>query len=298
LSTCYIISKYIIPQLKGGVLMLRDEWQIKGAKGSTLYLREWKPEAQAIKAVVCLVHGMGEHGDRYKHVAASFTEEGITLLALDQQGHGRSTGIRGHLPSLGAATSDAYLMLEAALERHPGVPIFLYGHSMGGNVALNCALRLHPPIRGLILTSPGLRLAFKPNAAVEWIGRRLAAVVPTMQQSTGLKPAELFRSGYDQAAPIVDDPLCHTKITLHTYIEIGEGGEWALEHAGSLKDPVLLMHGTSDLVTSYEASKLLSERIGERCRFVQWEGGYHELHNDLEGEKAKKVIINWVMGQL
>ncbi|OMF18861.1 hypothetical protein BK133_30285 [Paenibacillus sp. FSL H8-0548] len=278
--------------------MLRDEWQIKGAKGSTLFLREWKPEAQKIKAVVCLVHGMGEHGDRYKHVAANFTEAGIALLALDQQGHGRSTGKRGHFPSLGAAVSDAHLMLDAASERHPDVPVFLYGHSMGGNVALNCALRLHPPIRGLILTSPWLRLAFKPNPVVEWIGRRLATIVPTMQQSTGLKPAELFRPGYDQAAPIVDDPLCHTKITLHSYIEIGEGGEWALAHADSLQTPVLLMHGTSDLVTSLEASNLLSDRFAERCRFVQWEGGYHELHNDLEGEKAIKVIINWVTGQL
>lgn len=278
--------------------MLREEWKMAGAKGASLFLREWKPESTDIKAVVCLVHGMGEHGDRYKHVAARFAEAGIALIALDQQGHGRSSGKRGHLPSLGAAASDAALMIEAAGQRHPGVPIFLYGHSMGGNVALNSALRLLPPIRGLILTSPWLRLAFKPNPVVEWVGRRLAAVLPTMHQSTGLNPADLFRPGYDDAAPIVEDPLCHTKITIQTYVEVTAGGEWALAHADQLHVPLLLMHGTSDRVTSLEASGILAGSLGKRCHFERWEGGYHELHNDLEGEDSIRTIINWLMDQL
>ncbi|WP_063845928.1 alpha/beta hydrolase [Paenibacillus sp. FJAT-27812] len=279
-------------------MMLREEWQLTGAKGSTLFLREWKPEAHELKAVVCLVHGMGEHGDRYKHVAAHFTEAGIALIALDQHGHGRSSGKRGHMHSIGAAASDAALMIEDAGKRHPGVPIFLYGHSMGGNVALNCALRLHPPIHGLMLTSPWLRLAFRPHPAVEWFGRRLASIVPTMQQSTGLNPADLFRPGYDQAAPIVEDPLCHTKITLHTFTEVGAGGEWALANAANLQVPLLLMHGTSDRVTSFDASSLLAENVAALCHFRRWDGGLHELHNDIEGEKAILEMINWMEEQL
>ncbi|WP_054023323.1 alpha/beta hydrolase [Bacillus sp. FJAT-28004] len=278
--------------------MLRDEWQITGAEGSQLFLREWMSESQETKAVVCLVHGMGEHGDRYGHVAAQLTAAGFVLIALDQQGHGRSSGKRGHLHSLGAAVSDAALMIEAAGKRHSGSPIFLYGHSMGGNVALNCALRLHPPIQGLILTSPWLRLAFKPHPAVEWFGRRLASVIPTLQQSTGLNPADLFRPGYDQAAPIVEDPLCHTKITLHTFSEITDGGEWAIAHASSLQVPLLLMHGTSDRVTSMDASALLAESLGEQCYFRRWDGGYHELHNDVEGKEAVQVLIQWLKEQL
>ncbi|WP_169083562.1 alpha/beta hydrolase [Paenibacillus sp. PL91] len=278
--------------------MLRDEWQLTGATGSTLFLREWKPDAQEIKAVVCLVHGMGEHGDRYKHVAAHFTAAGIAVIAIDQHGHGRSTGKRGHLPSIGAAASDAALMIEAAGERHPGLPIFLYGHSMGGNVALNCALLLHPPIQGLILTSPWLRLAFKPHPAVEWFGRRLASVFPTMQQSTGLHIADLFRPGYDEAAPILEDPLCHTKITLNTFTEVGAGGEWALANATNLQVPLLLLHGTADRVTSFNASSQLAETLGKQCHFRRWDGGLHELHNDIEGEKAILEMLNWLEEQL
>jgi alpha-beta hydrolase superfamily lysophospholipase len=241
---------------------------------------------------------MGEHGDRYAHVAARFTEAGIAVIALDQHGHGRSSGKRGHLHSIGAAASDAALMLEAAAERHPGAPIFLYGHSMGGNVALNCALRLHPDVKGLILTSPWLRLAFKPNPAVEWFGRRLAAVMPALQQKTGLNPGDLFRPGFVPADSLTADKLCHTKITLQAFKEISAGGEWALANADRLQIPLLLMHGTSDRVTSLEASRLLAGKLGRKCDFRRWDGGYHELHNDIEGEKTIQELIIWLEEQL
>jgi len=278
--------------------MLREEWQITGAKGTVLFLREWNPETEAAKAVVGLVHGMGEHGDRYAHVAARFTEAGIAVIALDQHGHGRSSGKRGHLHSIGAAASDAALMLEAAAERHPGAPIFLYGHSMGGNVALNCALRLHPDVKGLILTSPWLRLAFKPNPAVEWFGRRLASIMPALQQKTGLNPADLFRPGFVPADSLTADKLCHTKITLQAFKEISAGGEWALANADRLQIPLLLIHGTSDRVTSLEASRLLAGKLGGKCDFRRWDGGYHELHNDIEGEKTIQELIIWLEEQL
>jgi alpha-beta hydrolase superfamily lysophospholipase len=288
----------MIPQKKGGILMVREEWMLAGAEGAELFIREWKPDARAVRAVICLVHGMGEHGDRYQHVAAQFTEAGFALIALDQHGHGRSSGKRGHLLSLDAAVSDAALIIEEAGKRIPGVPVFLYGHSMGGNVALNCALRLRPAIKGLILTSPWLRLAFRPHPLKEWVGRKIAAILPELQQSTGLNPAELFRPGYAKAAPIVDDPLCHTKITLHTFKEIGSGGEWAFAHADSLHVPLLLLHGSSDRITSLEASRLLAERLGERCEWRVWEGGFHELHNDVEGEQTINEIIDWLERQL
>lgn len=278
--------------------MRREEWKLTGTEGTDLFVREWKPDARDVRAVICLVHGMGEHGDRYQHVAAHCTEAGFALIALDQHGHGRSSGKRGHLLSMDAAASDAALIIEEAEKRNPGVPVFLYGHSMGGNVALNCALRLRPAIKGLILTSPWLRLAFSPHPLKEWIGRKLAVLLPELQQSTGLNPADLFRPGYAKAAAIVEDPLCHTKITLHSFNEIAAGGEWALAHADSLDVPLLLLHGTSDRITSLEASRLLAERLGARCEWRIWEGGLHELHNDVEAEQTINEIVDWLKRQL
>jgi alpha-beta hydrolase superfamily lysophospholipase len=241
---------------------------------------------------------MGEHGERYRHVAEELTEAGYATVALDQQGHGRSSGKRGHLPSLSAAVADVEQLIGEACKRYPGIPVFLYGHSMGGNVALNCALRRQPAIRGLILTSPWLRLAFRPNPAVEWIGRRLATVLPGLQQATGLKPEQLFRPGYEKASPIAGDELCHTRITLQTFREISDGGLWAVQNGASLHVPLLLMHGTADQVTSLEASRELADRLGERCQWLEWPEGYHELHNDSDGKRVIMEIKKWIQWQL
>ncbi len=279
--------------------MLRKEWTVKGKNGTDIYMREWTSgkTGEALEAVVCIVHGMGEHGERYRHVAAEFAESGIATLALDQQGHGRSAGKRGHLP-LDNALSDALLLLEEAGKRYPGLPLFLYGHSMGGNVALNCALRRLPAISGLIVTSPWLRLAFAPPRAVEWVGRKLTRIVPALHQRTGLKPEQLYRVGYEQAALMEGDELCHTYVTLQTYVDFTASGLWAIEHGSSLRVPLLLMHGTEDRISSPEASGELAKRLGERCSWVAWPGGYHELHNDIEGNKVIMDIKKWIKQQL
>lgn len=278
--------------------MRREESQLVGAKGTKLFIREWKPEEQIVKAVVCLVHGMGEYGERYHHVAEYMTNAGIAVIALDQHGHGRSSGKLGHMHSIGEAASDAALIIEEAGKRHPGLPIFLYGHSMGGNVALNCALRLHPAIQGLIITSPWLRLAFKPLPLQEWLGRRLASIVPNLHQSTRLNPNDLFRPGYAKASPIATDPLCHTKITVQAFNEIVNAGEWVLANIKSLDTPLLLLHGTADRVTSYEASRFIAEQLGKRCDWRSWNEGFHELHNDVDGELVIYEIIEWIDSQL
>lgn len=276
----------------------RTEWHVLGTGVNKLFVREWMPSGGSAKAVICLAHGHGEHGERYRHVAEQLAAFGYTLVAFDHYGHGRSEGKRGHMLSMDAATDDLALVLEQCCKRHPGLPLFLYGHSMGGNIALNCAIRLKPPIRGLIVTSPWLRLAFKPPAAKEWLGRRLAALMPALSMSTGLKEEQLFRQGSVPAMSMRGDSLSHTAISAKAYTELQAGGEWALRHAAELHVPLLLLHGTNDTVTSFQASEQLAERLEGRCEWRPWDGGLHELHNDLEGRETIDVIADWLERQL
>jgi len=276
-----------------------SERRIVGSSGEQLYIRHWEPEQQELQAVVCIIHGMGEHSGRYMHVAELITEQGMAVMAMDQQGHGRSGGKRGHMQSLESAIEDAAKLIDEAAGQYAGVPVFLYGHSMGGNVVLNCALRLKPRIKGLIVSSPWLRLAFAPPAVKEWLGRAASTLAPRLHQQTGLKSGDLFRPGYAKAPSIEGDALNHTHITPRTYFSVRVGGEWALMHAGgNLNVPMLLLHGTDDRITSYAASKSLAESIGSGCTWRSWEGGFHELHNDLEGEAIILEIIEWIKGQL
>ncbi len=274
--------------------MLHQEWKISGSMNYELYAQQWLPDSKDVHTVVCLSHGSGEHSTRFRNLARTFTDQGIAVLALDHHGHGKSDGKRGHIPSLDAAVQDVAGLCSYAQKRFPELPLFLYGHSMGGNIAVNCALRAKPDIKGLILTSPWLRLAFSPPSYQIWIGKKLAKLFPEMQQSTGLKHEDLYRPGNDQAVSMVNDPLSHTKISLRAFVDLEEGGQWAIEHAGQLQIPLLLIHGDADRITSYAASKELAQAAGEKCTFVTCEGGYHELHNDIDGEKTINQIIAWM----
>lgn len=257
------------------------------------YIHAFSQPEQGAKAVVCIVHGMGEHGGRYRHVADVLRGAGFATYAIDQQGHGRASGKRGHASSVLHLAEDAARMVEQASERHPGLPVFLYGHSMGGNVALSCALRKRPAIAGLILSSPWLRLAFDPPPIKVAIGRAIGAVWPTLTMQTGLKSGALYRNeklqGDDQR-----DQLMHTRISAALFFSLRDEGERSIGEAAELYVPLLLFHGTADSVTSYAASSELAGRLGDACTFLPIEGGYHELHNDSGSEQLLEKVADWI----
>ena len=113
------------------------------------YGKTW--QASNTKAVVVLVHGMGEHSGRYNHVAKKLTENDFSVVAFDHFGHGKTSGKRGHNPSFEAVLESVTKTIEKAKELFPNKPIFLYGHSMGGNVVVNYSIRIKHQIKGVIL---------------------------------------------------------------------------------------------------------------------------------------------------
>lgn len=278
--------------------MVREEWQVLGTEARKLHVREWIPSNTQSKGLVVIVHGQGEHSGRYEGVAEQMTAAGLTVVSYDLQGHGRSEGKRGHLNAMSAAVDDVLRVIEEACDRHPNTPVFLYGHSMGGNIAFNTALSKKPEIYGLILSSPWLRLAFKPPKIKEWAGRALAKIAPAMPVSSGLKPEDLFRPSELDIPPIQNDPLCHTTITPRAFLEVEKAGEWALRNASELHVPLLLLHGDADRVTSYEASKQLAESLGNKCDWFSKPGGLHELHNDKDGKVTVGYIVDWILSKL
>lgn len=278
--------------------MLREEWHVLGTEAKKLYVRVWLPDTGRPRALILIVHGHGEHGERYRYVAERMTSAGFAVAAYDLQGHGRSEGKRGHMSAMDAAIDDTLRVMEEVRERCADIPVVLYGHSMGGNIALNCALRRKPDIEALILTSPWLKLAFNPPAIKEWIGKGVARVLPTLPMSTGLKPEDLFRPSDLDIPPITDDPLNHTTITPRAYMEVQSAGEWALRNGAELSVPLLLLHGNSDRITSFEASRRLASDLGSRCDWQPREGGLHELHNDKDGRVTIDLIIDWIHQRL
>lgn len=267
-----------------------SEWQSRD--GLYFYGRGWEPDGK-IKAAVALIHGLGEHVGRYAHVGEAFASAGYALMGFDLRGHGRSGGPRGHTPSYDILMDDLDLLLEQVEGRYAALPRFLYGHSLGGNLVLNYALRRRPKVTGVIATGPWLKLAFEPPILQVTLGRMMNKIAPGFTQNSGLETAALSRDPKIVKA-YVNDPLVHDKITARLFVEMYESGRWALEHASDFSLPLLLMYGTGDRIVSAEASRQFAERGGEKVTWRTWDGWYHEIHNELEKMQVLTAMIQWM----
>jgi alpha-beta hydrolase superfamily lysophospholipase len=271
------------------------EWKWKSRDGLEMYARGWKPEAP--KAVVVLVHGHGEHVNRYDHVAATFTQAGYAMQGFDLRGHGQSAGQRGHTPNYESLMNDITDFLADAQKRYPRLPVFLYGHSMGGNQVINYVLRSSQGLKGVIATGPWLKLAFDPPAAQVMAAKVLNSIVSSFSLTSTLDQSFLSRDP-EVVSKYAADPLVHDKISVRLYNGIYESGLWALEHAGELKIPMLLMHGSGDKITSAPASQEFAQKAGNLVTLRIWDGFYHEVHNEPEKAEVIQVMVDWLEKQM
>jgi alpha-beta hydrolase superfamily lysophospholipase len=204
-----------------------------------------------------------------------------------------SPGKRGDLPSYEEVLDDIGFFVEKVRESGPGLPCFLYGQSMGGNIVLNYGIRRKPALAGIIASSPWLRLARPPAKITEYIGGWLRRISPALARPNGIDPADL---SHDQAVArsYAEDPLVHRLITLQTYAFIQSAGEYALRSAELLGCPTLVMHGTDDRITSLKASGEFFRNAPGGTTFRLWQGLRHELHNEPEKEEIFRYVLRWM----
>ncbi len=260
-----------------------------------LFGQYWIPKE--CKAMVLLVHGMGEHSSRYAaYVIPELLEHHIGVITYDNFGHGKSSGKRGHCPGYTSLMEVIDMMLSKTKELINDLPIFLYGHSMGGNLVINYMLRNKSDVAGAVLTSPFLRLAFQPPAWKMIMGRLLQKIAPSVTLPSGLDPKTISRIP-DEVEKYQNDPLVHDMVSPNFSFPIIEAGAWAIDHAATLKKPVLLLHGTGDQLIDYTATQEFAEKT-DQADLVLFDQGYHELHNDFEKEKVLTTITTWIQAKL
>jgi acylglycerol lipase len=265
--------------------------------GLLLSAQVWQPEEE-IRAVVALVHGLGEHSGRYAHVASALTAAGYALVAFDLRGHGRSEGQRGHSPSWETLLDDIDALLRESATHFPGRPIFLYGHSLGGNLVLSLILDRKPQVAGAVVTGPLLHSAFQPPAWKIKLGETLYSLWPTFALGNELDPNGLSHDP-QVVRDYVNDPLVHNRVSARLGIDMLRAGEWALAHASELAVPLLLMHGASDPLCSPQASQEFAQRAPHGvCTFQLWDNLYHEIHNEPEQNQVFQTMVQWLGGHL
>lgn len=254
----------------------------------------WQPEGD-VKAVIALVHGFAEHCGRYQHVADFFGRDTYAMVGYDRRGHGKSDGKRGHTTNYEAFLEEIDQLLDYVGKRYPGKPVILYGHSMGGNLVLSYMLRRQPKLKAIIATAPWIRLAFEPSAALVTIGKLTRRLMPAFTQSNQLNAGHLSRDA-SVGETYIADPLVHNKITSATGIEMLESCDWLLANAGEVPAPLLVMHGTGDQIISIEGTRDFLKKSSGNITFKEWEGAYHEIHNETNKEEVLQYALDWMNG--
>jgi len=244
------------------------------------------------RAVVVMVHGLGEHIQRYNHWADLFRNSGIGFVGVDLPGHGRSPGMRGHIGSYGIIKETIDLLLNTSRQTFPGIPLYIYGHSMGGGLVLNYLIKTNPRISGAIVTSPWLKLAYTPPKIKMFFASALNNIVPWLIQSSGLN-TECISSDPEVVKQYRNDPLVHGKISVRLFNIAVNSAKYALEHSSELKVRTLLLHGSDDKIVSPDGSREFASKAA-KVDLKIFEGGYHELHNEPFKQEVFDYIIKWI----
>ncbi len=272
------------------------EAKFDGQEGTAFYVQGWEPDRAQPKALIALVHGLGEHTGRYTHVGKVMTEAGYALAGFDLRGHGRSGGARGHVSSLDAYMQDIHRFLQLLEQRYPGIPRFLYGHSLGGVLSLTYAIQYGAGLKGVLVTGPGLRSALQEQKAKVAMVRLLGSVLPTMIARSGLDPHKISRDP-EVVQAYINDPLVHSS----TSLGFGKAGLNAIQlcfaRAGEFPAPLLIVHGKADTLAypsgSADFAKLVAAAGGE-VTLKLWDDLYHEVHNEPEKADVFRFMIEWL----
>jgi alpha-beta hydrolase superfamily lysophospholipase len=242
--------------------------------------------------VIIMVHGLGEHIQRYNFWAESFKNEGIGFLGVDLPGHGRSGGRRGYIRSYSLTDEMLDVLIKTCNQTFPGCPVYIYGHSLGGGIVLDYLLRRKPKIKGAIVTSPWLRLSFEPPKSKIVMASIMKYIIPGLIQPSGLNVKHISHD-LMVVEKYKNDPLVHDKISVSLFDAAMGAAKYSLIHASELNIPTLLLHGSEDLITSALGSKEFAGK-SKMVELKVWDGGYHELHNEIFKEEVFKYIMNWI----
>lgn len=263
--------------------------------GLKLFYQWWVPDAP--KAVLLVVHGIGDHSGRYGPFIKYFVQKGFAVAIYDQRGHGRSDGERGHAEQLQDFMQDLAQFLQLTKARFPQLPLVLVGHSFGGQIALNFLVRYAKGVRGVILSSPNIEMSLP----VPTWKKRMAVWV---QNSAGhLRLGHTIDARHLSHNPVVvkayeADPLVFSHVTARLGSLIMHNLEIMMALASRIHLPALFLHAGDDVICSPEGTRAFYNRVPvAKKRLIVYDGFYHELFNEADNDRVFADMAEW-LGEL
>jgi acylglycerol lipase len=261
---------------------------IRARDGLRLFYRLWNRAADGGRSIV-LVHGLGEHSGRYVHVGRFFAEAGYRTIAFDLRGHGRSDGKAVFVKRYEELAAD----VQSVVTHFGEHDLFLFGHSMGGQLVLWTARRSTMKLSGVIVSAPWLGLAQAPPLWRVILARMLNWSIPRIRFSTNVDSANL---SHDQAHldSLEDLDLLHQFITVRFYFEAIKAAARILDDP-VINFPVLLVQGGDDRVTSRETVEAFFKKLQAPTKTLKiYPGLFHELHNETSRQEVMEYFLEWM----
>lgn len=267
----------------------------KKSAGEALHFDVWLPAEDEARAVVALVHGFGEYAARYDHVARSWADRGIGVVAVDLHGHGHSAGTRGSCRHFNEYLSDVAELVELMRERANPLPAFLFGHSFGGLVATAEGLASPSRWRAVILSSPALGLAVKVPVLKKVAGEIASRVLPDFALPANVKGADLT---HDEAVARAydEDPLVLKVARARWYTETLAAEKKVMASARTFSLPLYIAVGTQDHVTDVGTARAFFQAVESADK--TWDAGeglFHEVLNEPDWPQLATRMADWIL---
>ncbi len=272
---------------------VHNEAFFTSSDGLSLYRQSWLPHGEP-RAVVTILHGLGEHSGRYAHVATALVDAEYAVHAMDHRGHGKSDGKRAYLKSYDELMTDLVQFRGLIEPEHPGKPLVLFGHSMGGNLAVGHALDHQAGLAGLVLSGPALKVGDDFSAIQLKIFGLMGKLLP------GFRPQALSADSISRDPAVVaayrNDPLVFTgKITAGLGAALIDAMGTFPARYNEFRLPLLLMHGTEDKLTNIDGTRELeSAATNATVTAHYYDGLFHEIFNEPEQQQVIGDLLAWL----
>lgn len=263
-----------------------------GFGGLKLYYQGWYP-SEPPQAMVVLVHGLGGHSGLFREAIEYLVPQGYEVYALDLRGHGRSPGQRGHINTWREFREDLHAFVQHLRTLRSCCPFILWGHSLGGTIALDYALRQGNHLHGLIASAPALgKVGISPKKII--VGRALSRIAPRFTLKLGIR--ENLAEDSASVRAYLEDPLRHEVASARLASEFFATVDWIYRNAEKLQIPLLLMHGADDQVTLPEGSRAFFQRvIYPDKEHREYPGSYHDIYIQVDYQEIFKDLENWLV---